>query len=261
MNTDVVQRWRDRRGTYRPAGETFDPRRCEVAPIADDRTAAAFVERHHYSGSYPAARRRFGLYEDGALVGVAVYSQPMNDRALRPFGRDDAVELGRLVLLDGVKANAESWFVARTFEALRAEFGAVVSFSDPEPRTDADGARVFKGHIGTVYQALGARYVGRGTARTLKLLPSGAVANDRALQKVRGRERGWRYVVDQLVAAGAPAPTDDDLAGWLRAVLAAHTRRLRHGGNHRYLFALNRAARAALPDGRPYPKFDAAVAR
>jgi hypothetical protein len=40
--TDVTQRWRDRRGTYRPAGEVIATRAYEVASIADDRTAKAF---------------------------------------------------------------------------------------------------------------------------------------------------------------------------------------------------------------------------
>lgn len=256
MIVRVCQRWRDRRGVYRPAGEPFDPRACEVAAIADDGPAKAFVEAHHYSGTYPAARRRFGLYERGALVGVAVYSQPMNDASLRPFTRDGAAELGRLVLLDRVRANAESWFVARTFELLRGDLEAIVSLSDPEPRTDAAGAEVFRGHIGTVYQALNARYTGRSTPRTQRLLPDGSVLNDRALQKVRARERGWRYVVRQLVDAGVPAPTSDDLTAWLRAELPRVTRTRRHPGNHRYVFALSRAARRAAPASLAYPKFD-----
>ena len=33
MHTPVVQRWRDRRGSYRPAGETIRTRDYEVTPI------------------------------------------------------------------------------------------------------------------------------------------------------------------------------------------------------------------------------------
>lgn len=51
MITSISQRWRDRRGTYRPAGEPIDTRRYEVAAIADDRTAKAFVVRHHTEAS------------------------------------------------------------------------------------------------------------------------------------------------------------------------------------------------------------------
>ena len=56
--------------SYRPAGEPIDPRRYEVAAIASDRTAKDFVLPHHYSGSYPAARFRFGLFRRAVLDGV-----------------------------------------------------------------------------------------------------------------------------------------------------------------------------------------------
>ncbi len=104
MNTRVVQRWRERVGSYRPAGEPFDPCAHEVVAIPDDTTAKRFVVEHHYSSSYPAARWRFGLYERGALVGVAVYSVPMRAEVLRPDTTEappspDALveEVGRVV--------------------------------------------------------------------------------------------------------------------------------------------------------------------
>jgi hypothetical protein len=256
VKTSVVQRWRHRRGTYRPAGEPFDARACDVARIPDDTTARSFIVEHHYSGSYPAALHRFGLYERSALVGVAVYSMPMRAEVLRPFAADDGVELGRLVLLDHVRANAESWFVARTFEHLRVEgVAGVVSFSDPEVRTTAEGITAFVGHIGTVYQALNGCYTGRATPRTLRLLPDGTVLSERTLQKIRARERGWQYAVEQLVAHGAAEP-DGDLRAWLASWLPRVTRTRRHGGNHRYVFPLSRAARRAVPASLPYPKFD-----
>ncbi len=258
MITDVAQRWRDRRGSYRWTGEPFDPDRYEVAPIASDRVARTFVEAHHYSGTYPAARFRFGLYLGADLVGVSVFSVPTNDLALRPLPGDPraSVELGRFVLLDDVRANAESWFLARCFDVLRRDgIVGVVSFSDPEPREGADGRIVFAGHIGTIYQATNAVYVGRGTARTLRLLPDGHTLSARALQKIRKGEPGWRYAAEQLVAHGA-APLAGDPRLWLARWLLALTRTIRHPGNHKYVFPLERGARKHLPAPRPYPKFD-----
>ena len=97
MLTPVSQRWRSQRASYRPAGEPIDPRRYEVAPIATDNPAKAFVVAHHYSASFPAARARFGLYRGGELVGVAVLSQPMRDEVLAglPGDRAERAELGR----------------------------------------------------------------------------------------------------------------------------------------------------------------------
>ncbi len=256
----AAQRWRERVEVWREGGELFRSGAFEVAPI-DERAAKTFVVTHHYSGTYPAARRRFGLFCLGLLVGVAVFSVPVSAGvfACFPWPPASCLELGRLVLLDEVPAPGESWFVARCFGLLRAErFRGVVSFSDPVPRLTADGRTVMPGHIGQVYQALSARYLGRGTARTLRLLPSGRVLSPRSLQKIRAGERGWEYAAAQLEDAGAPHlsdPRDGEGAAWLRAWLPKLTRPLRHPGNHRYAWALGRgAAQRALPASLPYPQ-------
>jgi hypothetical protein len=255
----MTQRWTDGRESFRPGEEPIQTLRHEVAAIPDDTTARAFVERHHYSHAYVAARRRFGLYRGEQLVGVAVFSQPVSPKALDILGVGDAgVELGRLVLLDEVAGNGESWFVARAFDLLaRDGFEGVLSFSDPTPRTRFDGAVVHPGHVGIVYQALNARVAGRGTARTLRLLPDGRAVNARSIQKVRAGERGGgasAQLVKDLVAAGA-APFDHaDPSGWLRRELPRVTRALRHPGNIRYLFGLTRRARRLhRPNPAAYP--------
>lgn len=252
-----VQRWRERRGSYRPAGETFAPLGWEVAPMSSDAEARAFVVAHHYSASYPAARRRFALRAPGGdLAGVAVFSVPMHPAVMRPFPVATSAELGRFVLLDGVRGNGESWFLARCFDLLRREgFDGIVSHADPMQRTDASGARVFGGHIGTIYQATNATYDGRTRASTQRLLPDGRVFSARAASKIRSGERGREYAAAELVKHGArPMEGGEDAGAWLREVLAQVTRTARHPGQHRYLFALSRAAKRALPEGRPYPK-------
>ena len=259
MITQTVQRWRDRRDSYRPIGETIDPRRYEVALIPDDTTAKGFVLAHHYSGSYPAARHRYGLYRGEGLVGVAVFSQPMQDAVLRPLPGSprDSVELGRFVLDEDVPANGETWFLARAFELLRGEgVVGVVSFSDPEPRDDAKGQITFLGHIGTIYQAFNATYLGRGTPRTLRLLPDGTTLSDRTMSKIRRRDRGWRYSAALLERHGVPALTAaEDATEWLRRAVASVTRKVRHPGNHKYAWTMQKRDRKHLPDSLPYPKF------
>ena len=110
MITTVVQRWRDRRDSYRPAREVVDTRRLDVEPMADDTRPRAFVEQHHYSASYPSARFRFGLRIGERLAGVAVFSHPMSDRLLdrAPGVGLERVELGRFVLLDGQQGKQQS---------------------------------------------------------------------------------------------------------------------------------------------------------
>jgi len=259
MITSVVQRWRSGRASYRPAGETIDTRRYDVAAIADDTTAKSFVVGHHYSGSYPAARFRFGIYRGDELGGVAVFSVPAQPLALAclPGGDGERVELGRLVLLDEIPANAESWFIARCFEQLREHgISGVVAFSDPAARTNESGLRVFPGHIGTIYQATNATYLGRSRAESRLLLPDGTVLHRRAISKIRRRDRGWRYASDILISHGADQlECGDDPRAWLDRWLPRLTRHLAHPGNHKYAWTLHRRDRKFLPASLPYPKF------
>lgn len=260
MYTSSCQRWRSRRDLYRPAGEPIDPSRYEVAAIPDDVTAKRFVVEHHYSGSYPAARRRFGLFgARGELVGVAVFSVPVRAAVIEsclPGDWRSSLELGRLVLLDDVPANGESWFVAACFRELRREgWTGVVSFSDPMPRTTLDGDVVMPGHVGTIYQALNATFVGQSRRDTLRLLPDGGVLPSRALAKVRKLDRGWKHVEARLVVYGAEPMGEHEPGAWLDEQLPRiGVRKVRHPGNLKYVWALDKRARRHLPPGQPYPK-------
>lgn len=248
------QRWREGRDSYRPA-EPIDTRAYEVAQLAGDGVAKPFALSHHYSGSYVAARFRFGLYRSGELAGVAVFSHPVNDRVIvnaLGVSATEGVELGRFVLLDHVPGNGETWFLARCFEVLRkAGLAGVVSFSDPGRRTNAAGLPVFGGHVGTIYQAHNAAYLGRGTARILNLLPSGRALNQRTVSKIQKGEVGWRYAVRQLVAEGAPAYSGGDLRTWLSQALLM-CRKVKHLGCHKYAWAFCKAIK--LGTRHEYPK-------
>jgi len=261
MLTNGSQRWRDRRDSYRRPDEQIQTRRFDVALIENDKTAKSFVEQHHYSASYPVARRRFGLYEsgsnDGDLVGVAVFSVPMNARSLNVFPGDHSLsaELGRFVLLDRVAGNGESWFLARCFELLRAkDWIGILSHSDPMPRLTADQKLIFPGHVGFCYQAHNAYYIGRSTARTMHLLPDGRVFSERCMSKIRAKEQGWQYSVNILRQFGASEPDPDNLRAWLGYWLPRLTRKVYHPGNYRYVWALQKKYRSKLPPHLKYPK-------
>ena len=259
--TAAVQRWRDRRGAWRPASELIQASRYTVAPI--ERTAAAaFVEAHHYSGSYVASRLQVGLHDGARLVGVAAFSVGVQPRAMPRWcgvAQAEGIELGRFVLLDEVPGNGETWFLARAFAALRAELPevrAVLSYSDPVPRRADDGRVVMPGHVGTIYQAHNGRYLGRGSARSIWLDRSGRVVSRRTLDKVLSGDRGQAAAVDELVRLGAPRPGSADPRAWLPLALRATCRQVRHPGNHVYAWPLDRSA--GLAEAQPYPRRGAA---
>lgn len=266
-NATVCQRWRNGRSSYRPAGEVFDTARASVEAI-DEATAKTFTVSHHYARSYPAARFRAGLFyrapfQAERLVGVAVFSVPMSQGVIPHhfigLAPDSGAELGRLVLLDEVPSNAESWFVARAFRLLKQRLpgvSGVLSYSDPVERLNASGELVKRGHIGTVYQALNATYLGRARGGTLILAADGRIVSRRALSKLRNDETGAAYAYAQLRAMGAPErlPFEGGREYAERALREGRFRTMRHPGNHTYAWWLGCTQTRPALQALPYPK-------
>ncbi len=250
------QRWRDRRTSFVGNDDLFNPLDHEVSACdgkGSDKLVKAFIEQHHYSGSYPAARERILLHhKSGALVGAAVFSHPASEAVLEPLPceRLEGVELGRFVLLDNVAGHGESWFFARAREILRTRgYKALLSYSDPMPRRTLAGELVLPGHVGRIYQASNAVYAGRSGNELHVLKPDGRIFSPRSMSKIRKWERGAQKCVDELVAIGATPPTKRDLAdrdarrAWMWREIFVTCRRLRHNGNHSYLWALDKRLR------------------
>ncbi len=264
MIVDFCQRWTDGRGSRRPPGEPINPREYDVA-IGDPRRSVRFVRQHHYLGTASAPAHPLELYRRGTLVGVALFGPPasMNaHRAVFPtLAPAEAVNLGRFVLLDEVPGNGESWFIARCFDLLLSRgVLAVESCADPEPRTTKHGELVFGGHVGTIYQATNGHYVGKTNPSTRHLLIDGTTFSNRAGGKIRNAERGRRYAARQLVARGAdPIEPGEDVREWLAYWLPRLTRTVRHYGNHRYLWCLDRRRRREVlrAPALAYPKLNA----
>jgi hypothetical protein len=269
----ACQRWSPGRvHSWRwPEDGGFDASRYGVVELHRDAEAKEFVTSLHYSGTYPSAIRRYGMYDlaECRLVGVAILSRPQNPVVLTSVFPDlqpkaESLDLGRFVLCDQVPANGESWFWAECRRlAAFAGLRGVVAFSDPVPRTRADGTVVMPGHIGTIYQASNGLYLGTAWARTHALLPTGQILSPVAAQKIRKQAQGHAYAERQLVDLGArPMRAGERPAAWLAEALnAVGARKLRHPGNHRYAWRLgiSRRARAAVRialEARQYPKAD-----
>lgn len=308
----LSQRWREGDDYYRPSEEPINTLHYEIATVKQDGAklakggtgVRAFIEFHHYSHSYVASRRRFALYRHGELVGAAVFSQNMQDASypdsfaarleerearkreknLDPRRRVKleasklcGIELGRLVLLNSVEGNGESWFVGECLRRLRREgFLGVLSFCDPVKRQRADGSEVMPGHHGGIYQSCNAHFAGRATGRTLHLFPDGTTPNERSVQKIRKMETGWDEAVAKFEEFGAP-PFDphwdaERRCAWVSEAKAATTTPMPHPGNWKYLFPLDHALLKVLPPNfleyppppsgiRPMPKWGRRAAR
>lgn len=259
------KRWLRRQERWRSPGELFRAAPYAVDVIAEEQ-AKRFVCEHHYSGSYPAGRLAVGLYGPRSrLEGVAVFSEPSNPQVVPSYtglSRDRGAELGRFVCLPSVRYNGETWFLARAFRLVLLEKGlyGIVSYADPLERTTASGEITKPAHWGTIYQASNAIYAGRATARWLHLAPDGRIVSPRAVSKIRQQEKGHAYAERQLVAMGAaPRAPGEDPTSWVaRSLNQPPFRRIRHPGNHAYVFGLSSTAKneilAHLEGGVAYPK-------
>ncbi len=256
MITDVTQRWRDKRGVYRPAREVVKATDLDIALSKNGKVMKAFVEQHHYAGRASGIVRGFEIHWKGNLAGVMLYANCA--RQFRPaFGEVPAwLTLARLVLLDEVPANAETIALGASFAALRGEgYAGVVSFSDPEPRVALDGRVILAGHCGSIYQAHNGVYTGRSKPETKYLLPNGTLFESRTAHKVKAGDQGRDYAARILVENGAtPRRPDEDPAVWVARWRAQLCRPFMHRGNHRYTWALQKRDKRFLPESLPYPK-------
>lgn len=254
MAEQLCLRWKERKPAW-AHGPYIDTSIHEVAAIPDDNTASAFVHTHHYLGTYPPARFRFGIYRRGQLAGVAVFGVPQRDAVVTsvfPCGPSSAVVLSRFVLFDEVEKDGETWFLGQCRRALRREgIEGVVAFSDPVAR-EVDGLVVMPGHVGTIYKAHSARYLGRSKAETKWLLPNGQTFHRRAMSKIKKGERGCGSAAARLQQFGAPA-VDGDPSMWLATWLPRIARPVRHPGNHKYAWAVNNRMWRHMPPSRDYP--------
>lgn len=141
--------------------ELFKQRKVKAREVftirqIDKNTCYEFIRRHHYLGN---ARffcvYGFGLYHDGILVGVSVFSNPNGSSALMGwFGEEndtkDILELSRLCMIPTLnKTNATSYLLGNSLRMLK-KLGvrAVITL--------ADASR----HIGSIYQVCNFKYYG-----------------------------------------------------------------------------------------------------
>ena len=122
-----------------------------VLPIKTSECKEWFLHKH-YAKRIPTTSYAFGLYDDTTLVGVCSYARPMAHplvkAAFSGFYQDTFLELNRLVINEGQKKNARSFFVSQSLKLL------------PKPNVVVSYADTSQHHHGYIYQATNWIYTG-----------------------------------------------------------------------------------------------------
>jgi hypothetical protein len=137
----------------------------EVSRIAR-KEANDFLSRFHYLGGVRGGAISFGLINENILFGVVCFNK------IHMAGMN-AMELTRLVLADGLPKNSASKFLAKCLRRINVE--VVVTFADEDA-----------GHIGKVYQACNAFYLGK-VGETIAYEVDGLIYSGKFIEKkIRG---------------------------------------------------------------------------
>lgn len=109
-----------------------------------------FVKKKHYSHRPSIFWAGFGLIENDAVVGVAVFGQPSPPIQKHAFKNRDfrLFELSRVVVQSRTK-NAASYLVGNSLKMLEPKPCAIISYADME-----------QNHCGIIYQATNWLYTG-----------------------------------------------------------------------------------------------------
>jgi hypothetical protein len=127
----------------------------DVRPLAWEEAKPWLLTKHYARRTAPVTYA-FGVYEDGALLGVVTYGTPVSS-SLRagicgPEWADRVLELNRLCCES--RKNLASLLVGRSLAML------------PHPRVVVSYADTAMGHVGYVYQATNFLYTGLSAKRT-----------------------------------------------------------------------------------------------
>lgn len=162
--------------------------------VCERKEISAFVEKYHYSQNVNGMKTSvcFKLVHNDEIVGAIMYGA-VSTTAWKRYGEkeSDVMELRRLILLDDVPRNSESWFISRTIAQVKELYPYVkvlVSYADPA-----------HGHVGYVYQATNWIYLGQSNKDVLlKDLDTGRVYHSRSLRvKSKGEFKPFVKVLRQ----------------------------------------------------------------
>lgn len=146
--------------------EKINIRGLEVRPIESDSEKNMFNDYmlKHYLKSNPSSINiRFGIFYENKMVGIIAYGPPTSVSIIKELGLNsgEVIELRRLFIDDDLNIhNPESQSISlanKELKHIKPNTKIIVTYADPS-----------QGHLGTIYKATNAVYIGKGTGKTGK---------------------------------------------------------------------------------------------
>ena len=112
---------------------------------------APWLLERHYARRMCQVDHAFGLFDNGALLGVITFGRPPNNQ-LNQVAGFACLELNRFCIDENACKNAASILIGRSLRMLPKP-RVVISYADPD-----------QGHVGYIYQATNWIYTGTGSS-------------------------------------------------------------------------------------------------
>lgn len=201
----------DKSENLQPIGEVIAPgavskelnRGIKLASVSRNDVMPFFIESHYLKKPPTNTQIYIGIFYNNNLIGVITYGYPTGPSAFASIAKDeqgrsllgvhDVFELTRLYIKDIPElSSVESQVISAGNRLVKDAFPnlkVIVTYADPS-----------EGHVGTVYQATGAKYLGKGLdTKMLRHKETGDVPRGRKLKRLFGTSNA-----KQILDAGHP---------------------------------------------------------
>ena len=163
----------ERRESYHPSASRLIPDSTRLQNWQETEKRKSSSSTHHYGASYPSARVRFSLFTEGRLVGVVVFSHPVqrlgSDRGVssQPLG-----ELG-VGKVCAARRRAGKWreqvLAREPSSACSGKVWQALSLATMIASHNLETTIMHRGHAGIYYQATASDLSGADEYRTVRL--------------------------------------------------------------------------------------------
>jgi len=151
----------------------------EVTP----KFARGYIATHHYTKTFPDSTKYcFAGYLGDKIAAIITYgmgtSLAQYTSVLNDIKQGEYLELTRLWSADTMPKNTESKIISESMRQLPSKIKLIITYADPS-----------RGHIGYIYQATNAHYIGESSAGSMLVAKCGTEKHPRLIGIYKKRNK------------------------------------------------------------------------